>query len=333
MAFVLVEDQEMVEILLYNRKQNAIVTDKDLPEAHRALEGKDDVLWVDIQGFDSEAINKLEQVFGFHPLAIEDCIGTSQRPKIDNYENYLFVVLHAAYLKPKKVGLETIELNSFVGTNYIVTVRDMPIVSIDFVKERCKKNPALMGNGSGELFYLIADAMIDNYFPILDKLDKEIDVVEQSIFDNPTHKLLDRVFSLKNDILALRRLIYPQREIINFLARGEYPIIGGNLKLYFRDVGDGLARIIDILDNYRDILASAMDGYLSAISNKTNEVMKVLTIIATIMMPLTLITGIYGMNFAFMPELRSPYGYYATLFVMFLLGVGMVLFFKRKKWL
>ena len=323
----------MVEALLY-KNEGQVEAYTRLKDA-RALQQKEGgFLWVDIEGFDKEEIEELEKTFGFHPLAIEDCISTSQRPKIDKYDGYLFIILHAAALKSKRFSIATIELNSFIGENYLVTVHETSIASIEVSKARCKKNPALMNKGSGELFYLIVDAMIDNYFPILDKLDKKIDVVEQAIFESPEQKLLDSIFSLKNDTLALRRIIGPQREAINFLARGEYSLIGGEgLGLYFRDISDQLARIIDILETYRDLLSSAMDGYISAISNRTNDVMKILTIIATIAMPLTVITGIYGMNFNYMPELRSPYGYYATLFVMFILGVGMLLYFKRKRWL
>jgi len=322
----------MVEILHY-KKENTCSTYSTLQGGCASFEKEGGLLWVDIEGFNEAEIAQLEKAFNFHPLAIEDCISTSQRPKIDKYDDYLFTILHAAHLKPKKFGIETIELNSFVGKNYIVTVHGVSIPSINSIKARCKKNPALMSKGSSELFYLIVDAMIDNYFPILDKLDNEIDKVEKGIFENPGEKLLDKLFSLKNDTLALRRIIGPQREAINLIARGEYPMIGEGLGLYFRDVSDQLARIVDILETYRDILSSTMDGYMSTISNKTNEVMKILTIIMTMMMPLTLITGVYGMNFKFMPELYSPYGYYTTLSLMLLIALGMLIFFKRKKWL
>jgi len=322
----------MIEILHY-QKGSVVSSYKKLGDAHDAFKKNGGLLWVDIQGFDKREIGQLEKAFSFHPLAIEDCISTSERPKIDQYNSYLFIILHAVRLKPRKFGIETIELNSFIGENFLVTVHETFVPSIDGIKERCKKNPALMSKRSGDLFYSIADAMIDNYFPILMKLDKEIDTVEHGILENPGPNLLDKLFSLKNDTLALRRLIGPQRETINFIARGEYTIIGSELKLYFRDVSDQLARIIDILETYRDALSTAMEGYRNALSNRTNEVMKILTIIATIMMPLTLITGIYGMNFKFMPELQSKYGYYGTLSIMLLIAFGMLLFFKRKRWL
>jgi len=322
----------MIEILLH-KKDNTVVTFDNLRKAYDARNRGGGMLWVDIKGFDEEVVGELGRIFGFHPLAIEDCIGASQRPKIDSYDGYIFVILHAAQLKPKKFGIATIELNSFIGRDYVVTVHETAIPSIDAIKERCRKNPALIRKGPSDLFYSIVDAMVDNYFPILDKLDKKIDSVEQGIFDNPGRGLLNSLFSIKNDILALRRIIGPQRETINFLAKGEYPIISQELALYYRDVSDQLARIIDLLETYRDILSSAMDGYMTSISNRTNEVMKILTIIATIVMPLTLITGIYGMNFKHMPELQSQYGYYATLFVMFAIAAGMLIFFNRKKWL
>lgn len=322
----------MVEIYVY-KKDNNIAIYSELKTAYEAFKKEGKFLWVDIEGFKKDDIDELEKTFGFHPLAIEDCISTSQRPKIDQYDSYLFIILHAAHVKAKKFGIQTLELNTFFGSDYLVTVHEVNLQSINSIKERCQKNPALMDNGPSELFYLITDAMIENYFPILDRLDKEIDIVEQSIFTDPSNKLLGKIFALKKDVLALRRIIAPQRETINFIAREDYALINKNLKIYFRDVSDQLARIVDLLETYRDILTSALDGYRSTISNKTNEVMKILTVIATIMMPLTLIASIYGMNFKHMPALGSPYGYHGILILMLVVMLGMLAFFRRRKWL
>jgi len=257
-----------------------------------------------------------------------------QRPKIDRYDNYLFIVLHAAILGPHRDKATSLELDSFVGENYVVTVHMRPTASVTGTWERCTKNAHIMTLGPAYLFYFIADALVDNYFPILEKVDAAIQVVEDNIFKNADTAVLNDIFVLKENVLILRRIIGPQRETMNFIARGGYdPIIPSDLSIYFRDVSDLLARISDNLDTYRDLLVSALDGYLSITSNRLNEVMKVLTIIATIMMPLTLITGIYGMNFRFMPETDWRYGYFGVLFIMAIIAIGMLAYFKKKKWL
>ncbi len=319
-------------MILEKNKGTAILS---TPEEVTPYLGKKDILvWVDVKKPSQKDMEFLEQHFSFHPLAIEDCMTTIQRPKIDTYDNYLFIVLHAAILAAHKDKASSLELDSFVGENYVVTVHLKTIESVTSTWERCLKNKGIMSRGTAYLFYCIADALVDNYFPILEKLDKEIQKTEDIIFKDPDRRALNKIFDLKENVLILRRILGPQRETMNFIARGSYqPIIPASLSIYFRDVSDLLARINDNLDTYRDLLASAVDGYISATSNRLNEIMKVLTIIATIMMPLTLITGIYGMNFRFMPEIEWQHGYFVVIGIMLAIAVGMLLFFKKKKWL
>ncbi len=323
----------MISIMILEKdKETTILKSQD--ELSPYLGKKDVFVWVDVRKPVQKDMDFLEKHFSFHPLAIEDCMTTIQRPKIDTYDNYLFIVLHAALLAAHKDKATSLELDSFVGENYVVTVHLKSIDSVASTWERCLKNKGIMSRGAAYLFYCMADALVDNYFPILEKLDKEIQKTEDIIFEEPDRKVLNKIFDLKENVLTLRRILGPQRETMNFIARGSYqPIIPGSLSIYFRDVSDLLARINDNLDTYRDLLASAVDGYMSATSNRLNEIMKVLTIIATIMMPLTLITGIYGMNFRFMPEIGWQYGYFIVMGIMLAIAVGMLLYFKKKKWL
>lgn len=295
---------------------------------------KDTFLWVDVERPTQNDMQFLEKHFSFHPLAIEDCLTAIQRPKIDRYGKYLFIVLHAATLAAHKDKATSLEVDTFVGESYVVTVHLKKIASVTSTWERCLKNSGVISRGAAYLFYFLADALVDNYFPILEKLDKEIQGVEDSVLKDAPPATVNKIFDLKETVLALRRLLGPQREAMNFISRGDYePIIPAGLSMYFRDVSDLLARITDNLDTYRDMLTSALDGYRSATSNKLNEIMKVLTIICTIMMPLTLITGIYGMNFRFMPEIDYRYGYFLIMGVMLAIAIGMLFFFKKKKWL
>jgi len=323
----------MINIIIQEKNKDVkVLTNQD--ELPTYLGKKDISVWVDVCKLPQKDIQFLEKHFSFHPLAIEDCMTAIQRPKIDTYNGYLFIVLHAAILAPHKDKATSLELDTFIGENYVVTVHLKPIDSVSSTWARCLKNPGIMSRGAGYLFYFIADALVDNYFPILGKLDKEIQKAEDIVFKEENHKVPNKIFDLKENVLILRRMLGPQRETMNFIARGGYqPIIPADLSIYFRDVSDLLARINDNLDTYRDMLTSAMDGYVSATSNRMNEIMKVLTIIATIMMPLTLITGIYGMNFRFMPEIGWQYGYFAVIGIMLAIAAGMLLFFKKKKWL
>lgn len=323
----------MIELLLHEKNTECKII-HDIQSVKGYIGRKGTLMWLDIEKPTAEDMRSLEQEFSFHPLAIEDCMTDIQRPKIDHYEGYLFIVLHAASLAAHKDKATSLEVDIFIGANYIITVHMKPIKSIISSRERCVKNPQIMSNGPARLLYNITDALVDNYFPILEKLDTEIEGLEQRMFKSHSSENITKILSLTETVLTLRRFVGPQREIVNFLVRGDYePIISTDLSIYFRDIKDLLARISDTLDSYRDALTSILGGYTSVASNRLNEIMKVLTVIATIMMPLTLVSGIYGMNFRYMPELQWKYGYIAILLFMFTLGFGMLIYFKHKKWL
>lgn len=323
----------MLQMLVYDKSAKCqILSDKESIES--VIQKKEHFFWLDIEKPTSEEMEFLEFSFNFHPLAIEDCMINIQRPKIDRYIGYLFTVLHAASLAAHKDKATSLEVDSFISEKYLVTVHLKPIKAISSEIERCIKNPHIMSQGSGYLFYNIANNMADNYFPILDKIDKDIEHIEELMIKEHTTLKVDKILSMKKAVMTLRRFIGPQIEIMNLLARCEHePIIKNDLQIYFKDIVDLLVQISDTLESYSEGISNLLQGYAFVASNKLNEVMKLLTVITTIVMPMTLVTGIYGMNFQHIPELRWEYGYYFTLFLMLIIGIGMLLFFRHRKWL
>jgi magnesium transporter len=325
----------MFTLLLYKDQQIDIKNEKiDLSE----WIGKEDcLLWLDLQDPNEEEIALLDEDFHFHELSIEDCIFAQSRPKVDEFENYLFLVIHSIVERERKgktseSELEVVELNIFLGRNFVVTVHEKPIKSLNLVRERCKQKQSIMARGSDFLFYSILDGIVDSYFPILEKVDDEISKLEEKVLKGANPEAMSELVSLKKDVLSMRRIVTPQRIVTGLLTRRELLCIKEDTLIYLRDIYDHLARIEDILESHRDSLTSALDISLSGISNKLSETMKVLTIIATFMMSLTVITSYYGMNVE-LPE--TKWGIWGVVFVWVLLIlaiVGMVLFFKKKKW-
>ncbi|MBI3399671.1 MAG: magnesium/cobalt transporter CorA [Deltaproteobacteria bacterium] len=301
-----------------------------LPEL---LTHKDSLVWADLYNPTDRETKILTDVFKFHLLAVEDCLATVPNPKIDDYGEYLYMVIHGINAETlKRDELETHDLDIFLGKNYLVTFHKGYFRSIESVMERCKKNCSLMQKDPEFLMHKIIDALVDNYLPIIDDLGEKVDELEKEIFAKPNQKVLNKLFTLKKDILYLRRIIHPQREILRTISGGEHKQVCFECSLHFKDVYDHLFMISELIESYRDAISGAMEAYLSVVSNRLNEVMKVLTVIATILMPLTLITGIFGMNFDHMPFLKSPYGFSATMILMGLIALVMLWLFKRKGW-
>jgi len=290
------------------------------------------IVWVDLEQPTSEETKILSDVFRFHPLAIEDCTNISHYPKIDTFDDYLFIVLHAINQTAPQEELSTLELNVFLSTKYVVTYHTRAIKSIIQAKQRCAKDPAaIMEKGADFLAYTIMDSLVDNFIPTLNTLDYRIDQMEDEIFVDSPH-VLNKIMTIRNDIIYLRKVIRPQRNILNQLTRGNPPFIHKDNMIYFRDIYDQLYRITEQSDGYRDMISGVLDTHLSLTSYKMNQIMKSLTIVATIMMPLTLITGIYGMNFHFMPETQSRWGYFAVLGLMTVIAGSIITYMKKKKW-
>ncbi len=296
------------------------------------LLAKGEFIWLDIQDPEDRDFDLLADAFKFHPLAIEDSRSKFHLPKINEYEDHIFLIWHAIKDVPETPRLETAEVDVFLGRNYLVSIHPMEISHLNKAHEECLKTPDLMKLGLDYLLHSVLDRIVDDYFLIVDRISNRIDGLEDLIFKNPDERHIKALFELKHQMLFIRKLVAPERDIINTLSRFDSEVVKGQMRIYFQDIYDHLIRVVDLVDTSRDVISGAMDIYLSTVSNRLNEVMKKLTIVATIFMPLTLISGIYGMNFRHMPELSIRYYYFGVLAFMFFFAIGMFSYFRWRKW-
>ncbi len=300
--------------------------------------GRQPVTWVNVDGLgDAAVIRKLGEIFGIHRLALEDIINSHQRAKVDQYDNHLFVVGRMVEMADH---VETEQLSLFLGKSYVLTFQERVGDAFDPVRERIRKAGGRVRNaGPDYLAYALIDAFIDNYFPVLEKYGERLESIEEDVLSRPEPVLVSRMHEVKRDLLTLRRAIWPLRETVNSLVREPSPFISDETRVYFRDCYDHTIQIIDLLENYRDVASGLMEVYLSSASNRLNEIMKILTMFTAFFIPLSLIAGIYGMNFNTarspfnMPELNWYLGYPFVLGLMATVALGMVTFFRRKGWL
>lgn len=313
------------------------ITEKILTntEDTKAFKDTDTVTWINIDGLSS--IKEIENIglqYNLHTLVLEDIVNTTQRPKIDEYDDYIFIVLKMLYYdSDENIVIEQVSL--VLGKNYVLSFQESEGDVFDTIRERLR-----IGNGrirslkSDYLLYALIDAVVDNYFSIIETLGNKIEDLETDLFEGHSRENISlEVQQLKREILKVRRAIFPLREIINRVEKGEHALIYKRTITYYRDIYDHLIQVSENIDIYREMIWSLMDMYMTTISNKMNEVMKVLTIMSSIFIPLTFLAGIYGMNFEFIPELKFRYGYFVLLGVMFLMFLGLLYYFKRKKWL
>lgn len=268
-----------------------------------ALQEEKGLLWVDFEATaeaDDEPV--LRKTFGFHHLAIEDALRQSHIPKIDDWGPYVYVVLHGVKFNAREnQDVETQELDIFVGKNYLVTHHDQPIEAVRRVWEAVHRDDRHLRGGPDHVLYRLADEIVASYMPVVEELDLAIDQAEEETFDRPTPHTLERIFRLKRVVLHLRRMIGPQREVLNKLARDDYAVIDAQERVYFRDIYDHLVRLFDLVETIHDLVSGSLDTYLSVVNNRMNEVMKTLTVITTLFMPISFVAGFFGMNF-FYPE-------------------------------
>jgi magnesium transporter len=323
-------------------EDGTISTDSSPDNLARALRDPKAVFWVDIANPTEEEYGLLDDVFAFHPLAIEDVIGTVQRPKIESYthvgdackQGYFYMVIHGPDLETFKEKLRTEELDMFVSEHYFVTIHEQKMKPIMDVLARAKADPRVaLDPGIDMLLYNILDHLVDHYEPILDYLGDALDELEDEAAECPSADLLHRISQKKRELLTLRRVIGPQREVLAQLTRGEVPFIRESTRIYLRDVLDHLNRAVENVELYRDLVQGARDLYMSSISNNLNQIMKTLTIISVIALPLTVITGFFGMNFDAIPGLHSPKGFWITIGMMVLIEVALLYLFRRKHWI
>jgi magnesium transporter len=291
-------------------------------------------LWVDIQEPIQEVIEPLlEERFGFHELAAEDTLSPNTLPKYDSFANYDFFIVRTVDVRISEHASETYKIAAFLGRNFLFTVHRRPLVTIDHVYSRLPGDRRTLERGPDFLLYTIVDQMVDAHFPLLEQIEEAVDDLQDRIFDDANDAHLDELLHLKRDINVLRRHSLPQRELLNQISRGDARFIQREHLIYFRDVYDHMFRISETIDVDREQMTATMDAYLSVIANRTNEIMKVLTIFSALMLPLTLIAGIYGMNFEYMPELKWVHGYPFAVGLMIATSLLMLGFFGWKGWI
>lgn len=290
------------------------------------------VTWVNVDGLgDAEVIRRLGEEFGLHALALEDVLNNHQRAKVEQYGNHLFIV---ARMLEGGTKLDNDQLGMFLGKRFVVTFQHRAGDCFDPVRERIRNSRGVFRtSGPDYLAYALLDCVVDSYFPILEQFGEQIESMEESIIHGTGPEIISSIHSVKTKLLTLRRAIWPLREALHVLIRDPNPAIQDDTRVYLRDCADHTFQIIDLVETYRELTSDLMELFHSTLANRTNEVMRVLTVIATIFIPLTFIVGIYGMNFDFMPELRWKWGYAAVWAVMLALTGGMLLYFQRKGWL
>jgi magnesium transporter len=293
------------------------------------------VIWLDIGGIHQlDVIEAVGKAYDLHPLLLEDVVNTEQRPKLDDYGTYLFLVLKMLYPQEGGKLINAEQVSLVAGQNFVLSFQENGGDVFGPTRERLRTGKGRIRTlGADYLLYSLVDAIVDNYFTVLELLGERIERLEDEVVSNCRRETLHSIHAAKRELLSLRRSVWPLREVISGLARGESTLIQPGTRMYLRDVYDHTIQVIDTIETFRDMTASMLDIYLSSISNQMTAVMKVLTIITTIFMPLSFIAGIYGMNFEHMPELNWRWGYPFALGVMLALGLGMVWFFRRQKWL
>jgi magnesium transporter len=298
------------------------------------IKGKPGVTWIKVGGIHAvENLEKLGKCFNLHPLVLEDILNTEQRPKIEDFDNYLFIVLRMInYADSNTLSSEQISL--ILGSNFVISLQESNDEIFTEVLERLRTAKGrIRKSGPDYLVYTLMDLIVDHYFVVLEKFGEAIEFLEEEVVKQPIPQTLQDIHRFKYDMIMLRKSVWPLREVIGRLERRESNLIQDATGIYFKDVYDHTIIAIDNIETYRDILSGMIDIYLSSISNRMNEIMKVLTIIATIFMPLTFLAGIWGMNFKHMPELEWTWGYPASLGLMLLISLSMILYFRRKKWI
>jgi len=319
-------------MLLYYDEREAVEKQIEAVEECLAFRDRPGVTWINVSGMhDVARLERLGNTLGLHPLVIEDILSTDQRPKTENYSEYLYIVLKSLG-GDQEIAAEQISL--ILGHGFVISFLESDSGIFNGVRDRLIKNPAHYAkSGADYLAYALMDTVVDNYFVIFEKFGDRIEALQEVLIARPEPENLRELNVLKQEVLYLRKSVWPLREVVSTLQRGDSPLVQKSTGLYLRDLYDHTIHVIDTLETYRDMLSGMMDIYLSSLSIRLNEVMKVLTIIATIFMPLSFIVGIYGMNFRYMPELGWRWGYPLVLLLMTAIAAGMLVYFRRKKWI
>lgn len=328
-----VDEKISITIIEYD-EQNYQEEEKASLDGCLLLRNKPGVTWIKVAGIHAvENLEKLGECFSLHPLVLEDILHTDQRPKLEDFDDYLYIVLKMInYSESDEISSEQISL--ILGSNFVVSFQESNGAIFAPVLERLRTSKGrIRKSGADYLVYTLMDLIVDNYFVVLEKFGEALEYLEEEVVKRPTPQTLQDIHRFKYDMIMLRKSVWPLREVIGHLERRESDLIQEATGIYFKDVYDHTIVAIDNIETYRDILSGMMDIYLSSISNRLSEIMKVLTIIATIFMPLTFLAGVYGMNFKHMPELEWLWGYPFALGLMIVIALSMLLYFRRKKWI
>jgi magnesium transporter len=293
------------------------------------------VTWINIDGLgDLSVLRILGERFNLHPLALEDVLDTGQRPKVEQYDDYLFIVAKMLYLdKDKKIGGEQVSM--FLGKTFLITLQEEPERDVfEPIRARIRSGKGRIRKAASDyLAYALLDSIIDHYYPVLESIGAEIDIIEDELIDSPLLRPVGSLHEHKRTLTQIRRMVWPLRDVTNLLLHEEPGLIRSETKIYLRDCYDHSVQLMDVVESYRDVLSGLTEVHISSIGLRTNEIMRVLTVITVIFIPLTFIAGVYGMNFSHMPELNKPYGYGACLLLMLFVAVGQILYFKKRRWL
>ncbi len=323
-----------IDVFDYNKDYLDEKQLKDIEEAF-TYENKETITWINVNGLNHvNEIEKLGKDFELHPLIIEDIANTKQRPKLEEHEEYIFVVLKMLYFDQEQ-NLKFENISFIQGSNYVLSFQEADGDVFDSVRERLRNSKGrVRSQGADYLLYVLMDAIVDNYFNLMEVMGEKIEELEENLFEEKSkNDLIQEIHNLKREILRIRRAVYPLREVVNRMDKVEASLVTEKTQLYLRDLYDHVIQVSESIDIQRELIWSLMDMYMTTISNRMNEVMKVLTIMATIFIPLTFIAGVYGMNFENIPELKFQYGYFVLWGVMVVVFLGMLYYFKRREWL
>lgn len=323
---------------LYNEttlEEKIVASADDCVELYERAKATKSILWLNIDGLhDLKVVEKIGSIFGLHPLVLEDIVNTTQRPKRMDYDTYIFMCLRLLEFSQENCRIDTDQMSLILGENYVLSFQELAGDCLDPLRERIRQGKGrVRKSGADYLFYALTDSIIDSYFIILEQLGEGIQELEDQVLDNTDPETLNEVHHYRRQMMYVRRAVWPLREMISGLAREELVLICQSTRLFLRDVYDHTIEVIEIVEMFRDMLGGMIELYMSNLSNKVNSVMRTLTVIATIFMPLTFIVGVYGMNFDNMPELHMTFGYYGVWAVMVGIAIGMLYFFRRREWI
>ncbi|MGB5106658.1 MAG: magnesium/cobalt transporter CorA [Candidatus Zixiibacteriota bacterium] len=317
----------------YYTPDDGLVYAEGIKDFRCLSERRDSVLWVDLSSPTDEESYILTSDFKFHPLAIEDVLSEMSHPKVDDYDNYLFTIVQVLGPPVQETEIEAKGIGLFLTPNAVVTVHFHDVQSLDSVQLRLQRDSRLISRGADFLFHTMLDHIVDTYFSAQNTMEKEVDLVEAQVFEDPDEVILKKMFRIRRDLAIIRRVVVPQSEIVSQFTREKFDVITPKAAIYFSDINDHLHVMISTADNQRDAINSAMDLYFSMVSTKTNDVIKFLTILSALFLPATFIVGYYGMNFETIPEFSWRLGFPFAVFLIVGVISGLLLFFRRKKWI